>query len=265
LQTFILTTFFLSFIEIDGATGPSNSKEEGAAGVNQHQQQQARQVPASVNPPDLTGMEYPQRLIEVGELNYKGFTIKIFKNGTFDKFFFEPIVVLDQKSVVIQSQKLFKEDVVRFSILMWTLGIRSKILERLRLKNFQVDEDDVRVMPYDSVQLVAKSGSIHPSIKIMGEAIPYQRLNEKLEFFFLCDSSSSAKDLADSLHDSPDYLVRKWQLALECRGLALNPSVSDDETSTDNPPFVKLIIVSTFPAVGSTQSSSKLFSFFSSF
>ncbi len=233
---------------MDGGNGPTNSEEQGAAEVNQQQQGRVpansekevveNQAPPIIpNPTDLTRMEYPQRLVEVGELNYQGFTIKIFKNGTFDKFFFEPIVVLDQKSAVIQSQKLFKEDVVRFSILIWTQEIRTKVLERLRLKNIQVDEDDVRVMPFDSVQLIAKLGSIHQSVKVMGEAISYKRLNEKLDFFFLCDSPSTAEDLADNLLDSPDYLVRKWQLSLECRGLALNPSVSEDKTSTNDRPY----------------------------
>lgn len=128
--------------------------------------------PSSPNPPDLTQTNHPQRLVEVGELSYQQSTIKIFKDGAIDKFFFQPIVVLDQNSVVIQSQKLFKEDVVRFSIIMWTPEIRSKALERLRLKKFQVNDDDVRVMPYDSVQLVAKPGSIHSSIKLWKKRSP---------------------------------------------------------------------------------------------
>lgn len=205
-----------------------------------------------IKPPELN-MPQPQ-LIQVAKLQYHEFTVKIFTDGLSGKinnsprFFYEPIVVLDPKSVTIQSQDLSKEDVVSFSIQMWNIEIYHKVLELLRLKKLEVDGNDVSVVPYEDIQLVGKPGSIHPSIKIMEDVISYHRQNEKLEFFLLCDSSVTAQNLADNLRKSPSFLVRKWQLALECRGLALNPSLTDGKASPINRPFFKLF-VSTLPTV----------------
>ena len=224
--------------------------------------QEERQVPSNNErdrSTDSTEMDSPspQQLVHAGELSYQEITIKIFTEATNEKsktsprFFFEPTVVLDPKSVIIQSQELFKEDVVRFSIQMWNQDIRSKVLDRLRLKNSEVDEDDVRVMPYEDVQLVGKPGSFHQSVKIMEEASPYHRLNEKLDFFLLCDSPATAKGLANNLRHYPEFVVRKWQLALECRGLALKPSVTAVKAVINRPVFK--LSVSTLPSVVLSQ------------
>ncbi len=128
---------------------------------------------------------------------------------------------------------------------MWAPEIRSKVLELLRLDNVElIREKDVSVLPYKDVQLVGKLENIHQSIKIMEDSIPYHRLNEKLDFFFLCDSPSTAKILADNLRSYPEFVVRKWHLALECLGLALDSSIRNNER-----PLFKLV-VSTFSTVG---------------
>ncbi len=248
-----------------GRVNSTNPNENGPSNASTSDNQQERQVPANNteggkangNQPLSTNLTHPKQVVEVAKLNYKEFTIKIFsdENGNRSnnsrRFFFEPIVVLDPTSVITQSQELFKEDVVRFTIQMWSSEIRSKVLDRLRLKKFEVDEDDLSVMPYEDVQLVGKPGSIHQSIKIMEEATPYHRLNEKLDFFLLCDSPSTAKVLAENLRRYPDFVVRKWQLALECRGLALDPPNNDDKVVIKRPLFK--LLVSTFPTVGPAQ------------
>jgi len=169
-----------------------------------------------------------QSLFQVGKVTFNDFSIRIYTDSE-DKnqprrFFFEPIVLLDQKNITVQKQAgLFQDDVVRFSIEMWNQEIRSKVVELLRLKNFQVDEDELSVLPYETVQLVGKPGSFHPSIKIMDEPKSYHRLNHKLNFFLLCDSAVTAGSLAENLRHFPEFVMNKWHLSLECRGLVLHP------------------------------------------
>lgn len=169
-----------------------------------------------------------QSLFQVGEVAYNDFSICIYSDSEDvtkpRRFFFEPIVLFDQKSIATQSQGLFKQDVVRFSIQMWTPEIRSKVLDLLRLDYPEIKEKDVRVMPYENVQLVGKEDSFHPSIKIMEGLKPYHaRFNQKLNFFLLCDSAVTANSLAENLTQYPEFVINKWQLSLECRGLILNP------------------------------------------
>jgi len=227
-------------------TGMGHTNSAGAA--HRHEE---RQVPAK-NERDCsthsTGKNSPQLLVKVGELSYREITIKIFTDRASEKnqnspasFFFEPIALLDPKSVIIQPQNLFKKDVVRFSIQMWNQDLRSKVLDHLRLDHPGIKEKNVHVMPYEEVQLVGKPESIHQSIKIMEEAVPYYRLNEKLGFFLLCDSPSIAVTLADNLRHYPEFVVRKWQLNLECRGLALDSSMNDNKSSSFK------FVVSTLP------------------
>jgi len=244
---------------------PDNSIEMGTSDSAEVDSKQEDEAPAKSEPKgdakpslNVNPTNLPQQITEVAKLNFREMSVKIFTNSSSEKqknnsprFFFEPIVMLDPKSVIIQSQELFKEEVVRFTIQMWTPEIRSKVLDRLRLKNLKFEEDDVTVMPYDEVQLVYKPGSIHPSIKIMEEATPYHRLNEKLDFFLLCDSPSTAKGLAENLRNFPEFVVRKWQLALECRGLALDPLITDCEAIQKERPIFKLFVSSLPP----TQSS----------
>ena len=263
----IFTTFSYFSVEMNRGNLPTNIKVEKedtpttsnvtdqrntVAAVNH--QEVAPQIPDNSGrdvSTNLTEMNSSQQLVQVGEVSHQGASIKIFTDragerhkNSHPRFFFEPIVILDPNSITIQSQELFKEDVVHFSIQMWTPEIRSKVLNRLRLKNLEVDEDDVTVIPFDEVQLVNKPGSIHPSLKIMEEAIPYRRLNEQLEFFMLCDSPARAQTLADNLRLYPAFVVRKWQLALECRGLDFKSSNTEDKRSSFK------FMVSTYPASG---------------
>lgn len=253
-------------------TAPSaTSIKTGSAGVGLPHQQE-RLIPANNKkdkandqappvvscPADLNVTKDPQQVVEVAELSYQDFIIKIYTDGAKkNKFFFEPIVMLDPKSVIIihQSQELFREkNVIRFTIQMWTPDIRSKVLELLRSDNPEIKETDVRVMPYENVRLVVQPGSIHKSVKIMEETTPYRRLNEKLNFFLLCDSPATANALAENLRTFPEFVIIKWQLELECRGLVLNPTVmTDDRTPTKNR-FSSKFIVSIPPTVDPTLS-----------
>jgi len=76
-------------------------------------------------------------------------------------------------------------------------------------------------MPYEEVQLVYKLGSFDQSVKLVEEPTNYQRLTESLDFYLLCDSPSTAEKLAENLKEYPEFVLKKWDLALECRGLTV--------------------------------------------
>ena len=118
---------------------------------------------------------------------------------------------------------MLNPDFVRFKIQMWNQGLRLAVLDRLRtLPGLNlIQEDDVHVLPFERVQLVCKSGSFTQSIKFMDKPKSYHRLNETFDFFFECDSLSTAYILAEKLRSIPLFLLEKWELALECRGLTL--------------------------------------------
>jgi len=184
------------------------------------------------------------QIVEVTTLNYQGFTIKIFSdvisenNNHPRRFYFEPIVLLDPQSVIIQSQQLLvQQNIVRFSIQMWNSEIRSKVLDHLRHKKFEPDEDNVSVMPYKTVNLVGEAGRMQQSFKILEEATSYHRQNEKLDFFLLCDSSSTAQFIGYRLRHFPEMFVRECKLALECRGLSMNQSMINEASDTEHPLF----------------------------
>ena len=143
------------------------------------------------------------------------------------RFFFEPLVFLDPKSIVSNScsHGSLKQDFVRITIQMWNLEIRSKVLERLRslksMKNIEIEEEDICVMPFEDVQLVCKSGSLPPFISLSEKPTPYLRSNEDLDFYLLVDESSCANVLAHDIRQNPEfYLISDWQLKLECHGFA---------------------------------------------
>ena len=139
-------------------------------------------------------------------------------------FYFEPIAVLDPESVSIESpEAMLNPDFVRFKIQMWNQGLRLAVLYRLRtLPDLDlIQENDVHVLPFERVQLVCKPGSITQSIRLVDKPKSYLRLNETLDFFFERDSLSTAYILAENLRSIPLFLLEKWELALECRGLTL--------------------------------------------
>ncbi len=112
-----------------------------------------------------TNLRNPENLqiVQIGKVRYHNFLIGIFTDSTEKnphRFFFEPIVLLDLKSISSQTNQLFKQDVVHFTLKMWNTELRSKVLERVQsmptFKELQIDEEDICVMPYEEVQLVLK-------------------------------------------------------------------------------------------------------------
>ena len=86
-----------------------------------------------------------------------------------------------------------------------------------------IQEDDISVMPYENVQLVSSNnsdGSInHESIRLMDQASSYQRMNENLDFYFICNSATMAKDLSQDFKKNPEFTLKSWQLSMVCRGI----------------------------------------------
>ena len=136
-------------------------------------------------------------------------------------FYHEPLVVLDRCSIQSESSELLKRI---SSDSRLKCGILTKVLERLRslpsLKNEDIYEEDVHVMPYEEVQLKVEPGSLVSSIKLKSKPIPYIRLTESLNFQFECASSAVAVELADNLKKNPQLFLEQWELVLECRGIA---------------------------------------------
>jgi len=177
---------------------------------------------------DLSRLSQKDRLVELVKMSYRDFQIGIFTDSLETpprRFFFEPVVFLDPRKIFSESHGLYKEDVVRFTVQMWTPDIRLKVLERLRslpaLANQVIQLDDVQVIPFDDVQLAHNPECIQKPMHLMNPPIPYRRMNESLEFYLLCDSPSLANQLADEFRRNPEFSLKKWQLRLVCRGLAL--------------------------------------------
>lgn len=129
-----------------------------------------------------------------------------------------------------ESQRFFNQDYVRFSIQMWNSEIRAKVLQRLQslpeFTDLNIHEDDVSVMPFEEVFLDIKPGSIHQSISLMDQPSSYIRLNESIDFYFLCDLPSTATVMAEDFRRYPEFTLKNLQLALKCRGLALEDEAS---------------------------------------
>jgi len=172
-------------------------------------------------------------LYEVTKMKYQDLLIKIFSDSSLENnprhFFFEPLVLLDPKSIVDKSPKSLKQAFIQFTIQMWNEELRIKVLERLRsLKSLQdvlIEEDGVCVLPFEEVLLVCKSGAIPESTRLTNEPTSYLRSKEKLDFYLLCDEPSLVNALAEDFRQNPEFTVSSWQLKLECRGLSSNSTL----------------------------------------
>ncbi len=175
-------------------------------------------------------------IVPIGKLSYHNVIIGLFTDSSDRnprRFFFEPVVLLDTKSISCQTHQLFKQEVVRFSVKMWNSELRSKVRDRIQslptFKHLEIRDDDIFVMPYEEVQLVLKPGSsMDQSIQLMDQPMTsfHRRSNESLDFYFICDTQLTATTLADNIREYPDFVLQKWKLALECRGLVLGNEAS---------------------------------------
>ena len=192
----------------------------------------------SSDPP--TNLTLKERLIEVAKINYMDIFINIFTdslNPRRRRFFFEPVVLLDRKHIVIVNFDLFKQDVIRFTVQMWDQNLRYKVLERLRsmpeFSDQKIGEDDIFVLPFEDVHLVYKPGTIPDSVQLFNRPISYLRMPKSLHFYLLSNSYSVALDLFEDFRRHPDYSLKKWQLSLVGRGLVLGKAAKMSSSDRD--------------------------------
>lgn len=183
-------------------------------------------------PTNLTAA--PFQVYEIAKVRYRHLLVKIF-SGSSDsnprQFFFEPLVLLDPKSIVSRSHGSFNQNFIRFTLQMWNEDLRSKVLERLRslesLGDVKIGEEDVCVMPFKEVQLVCRPNGISQYIRLVDQPTSYLRSNENLDFYLLCDVLSSSVDvLAKDFRQNTEFTLNGWQLKLECRGLSIKSGAS---------------------------------------
>ncbi len=184
---------------------------------------------------------YKPPLIQIAKVTYHNCLISIFTDSEEKnprRFFFEPVFLLDLKSIVSQSRGFFKQNFIRFTVQIWNQEIRSKVLERLRsLPCFSVvniQEEDVCVLPYEEVQLVGDPGDAFNSIRLLDRPNSYLRSPESLNFYLLCDTSSVANELADDFREDPEFTMSSLRLELECRGLLLGTGTNPVELMASN-------------------------------
>jgi len=126
---------------------------------------------------------------------------------------------------------------------MWNPEIRSKVLERLEtlpdLGQLKISEEDINVMPFEDVQLISNFGALSQSIKLMKQSTSYARFKENLEFYILCDLPSTASALAADFKKNPEFTLNSWQLALECKGLAIKSWDNNSSTTPFKRPTFK--------------------------
>ena len=98
----------------------------------------------------------PAPFFPIAKVRYKNLLVKIFSDSLDNKnsrqYFFEPLVLLDPKSIVSGSNESSNQSFIKIKIQMWNEDVRSKVLERLRslksLNNVEIEDDDVCVMPF---------------------------------------------------------------------------------------------------------------------
>lgn len=165
----------------------------------------------------------------ITRVHYRNLLVKVFSDSLDKnnrrKFFFDPLVLLDPKSIVSGSNESSNQSFIQITLKMWNEEFRSKVLESLRslkgLNNLEIEDEDVCVMPFEDVILVCNSGGLPKSISLTNKPRSYLRSNEHLDFYLLCDAStSSANILANDFRQNPEFTLNEWQLELECHGIS---------------------------------------------
>jgi len=178
---------------------------------------------------------WKEHLIEVARAKFRDFLIPIYGEINYDgrnsnrRFYFEPIVMLDPQSVLPVTYGLLKQKSVRFSILMWNGVLLSQVQKSLSSIFTGVRKENICAMPYEEVQLQADLVG-HP-FSLMEKPPAYDRQNENLVCYVLCDSPSTAATLASDLRHNPDFSLQNLPLQLECKGLVLRNSAGMERPS----------------------------------
>ena len=81
----------------------------------------------------------------------------------------------------------------------------------------------------------------------MDQPTTYLRSRQNLDFYLLCDTPSTSNVLAEDFRRNPSFTLNTWQLALECRGLALGSGAEPEGMASLNerPTFTFYVTVPT--------------------
>ena len=156
-------------------------------------------------------------LTSSGSMPYRGFRVCLYKKN--DRIYFEPIAVLDPKSIAVErlSADQFK---VNFTLELWNANLEDQIAKYLRM-----DPKLIQVMPYEEVRLVQMDKSDGGgAFQLPSRPTSYLQLNERLNFSVICDAKEIAELVTDTKH-----LAKKLsrQLKIECRGQATGQAEDD--------------------------------------
>jgi len=207
-------------------------------------------------------------IVEVSKVSYRGAIIRIFADAgvkNHSRFFFEPLVHLDPKTIFARHYSFFQYDVVSFTIEMWNIELRRKVFDRvksLKGQNFNVTnigEEDIYVLPFEEVFLIHEfhSTTVEPSaVKVIDGLQSYVRQSENLQFNLLCNSTSTAKNFAEDFRLNPGLVLHNFNM-----GLAANELVLGNQLEKNNSTNYKYPI-STFNSTWGSQKQGKFISYF---
>lgn len=140
-------------------------------------------------------------LIQIGSMPYHDFRVCIFKKvgGEAVRFFYEPIVLLDPRSMIIDQLT----GQLSFSIELWNAQLEKRIIRYLREEVGEVGlrSHQVHVMPYEEIQLVKKDGN-EKMFRLPRHPTSNLRLRETVAFDVSCDT----EDVTDELLINPKFL-----------------------------------------------------------
>jgi len=158
------------------------------------------------------------------------------------RFFFEPIVQLDPKTIVAHHYSLLKEDVVSFTIEMWNIELRRQVLAHLRSLNVTLVEQDIHVLPFQRVRLVHtfNANITDPLAKLVDEPKFYFRQQDNLTFYLLCNSTETANAIVRDFRQNLGFILESRDVELVGQGLILGDHQLGADLKFDYP-------VSTYP------------------
>lgn len=158
-------------------------------------------------------------LAEFFTMRYRNFRVKISKQptDTLSKYFYEPILLVDPKTIQSQVNNATGQAYVRLTAKMWDVDVEEQVVNWLKKlpESSNVQDHCVQAMPFEKVRLIFREGSIPSTVYRLPEQWKsYRHLPQSLQFHLLCDTKEAADTLADSFRADPEYLME--DLALEC-------------------------------------------------
>ena len=157
-------------------------------------------------------------LIAIFPMPYRHFRVNIYKQlGEPSRYFYEPIVLLDPKSVQSHLNKSTNQAYVRFKIRMWDSELEEQVIHWLkRLPGCQdVQDFCVQAMPYEEIRLVRTGDNVTAAAyRLPKQPTPYHQLAQHLHFQLFCETKETADDVAESFRADPEISLQN--LALEC-------------------------------------------------